>query len=521
MQEPEFRARWSTDQNPKGMSLFSLLQEDLRTNGGWTSQGFWALAANRLGNWRMGIRWRLLRLPFSLLYNGLAVWVHWTTRIEMPYIAPCGRRVRIMHHGGCVLGARHIGDDVQIRHNVTLGLANHNDPIHAIPTIEERVVLGAGCVVVGPITIGHDSVIAANAVVTKDVPPHSLVGGIPAKVLKRLDEPTPPPPLPDVEATNERVLAVIVNYQTTEFAKRCLASLEREKQIVPQLEVAVVENASGDDSATSLRAELERLGMSDWARVIESERNLGFAGGNNLALREALDGQQEYDAYLLVNPDVELYGGALHEMLQLQAREPRAALIGPATELQRGKLSPNSFRYPCLINAFSGGIQLGFIHRLFSRWDPREAPRATDHKADWISGGCMLIRSEVLKEIGVFDEEFFLYFEEVDLCLRARTAGHECWYAHEAKIFHDAGAATGMRHETARSKRMPEWWFQSRRHYLKKHHGSLYLLSCDLAFLFGRSTKRLIQFFTLSQTEDPERFLSDFARHALLPNRSR
>ena len=178
MHEAEFRQRWSTNQNPKDIGFLALVREDLRTHEGLTAQGFWALFVCRLGNWRMGIRWSLLRLPFTLLYKALAVWVHWTTRIELPYIAPCGRRVRIWHHGGCVLGARHIGDDVQIRHNVTLGLANHNDPIHAIPTIEERVILGAGCVVVGAITVGHDSVVAANAVVTQDVPPHSLVGGI-------------------------------------------------------------------------------------------------------------------------------------------------------------------------------------------------------------------------------------------------------------------------------------------------------------------------------------------------------
>ena len=120
MKEAEFRQLWSTDQNPEDIGFLALVREDLRTHEGLTAQGFWALFANRLGNWRMGIRWSLLRFPFSLFYKALAVWVHWTTRIELPYIAPCGRRVRIWHHGGCVLGARHIGDDVQIRHNGTL-----------------------------------------------------------------------------------------------------------------------------------------------------------------------------------------------------------------------------------------------------------------------------------------------------------------------------------------------------------------------------------------------------------------
>lgn len=519
MQEAEFRQRWNTNQNPQELGLLALIAEDLRTHEGLTAQGFWALFVNRLGNWRMGIRSSVLRLPFSLLYKALSVWVHWTTRIEMPYIAPCGRRVRIWHHGGCVLGARHIGDDVQIRHNVTLGLANHNDPIHAIPTIEERVVLGAGCVVVGAITIGHDSVVAANAVVTKDVPPHSLVGGIPARVLKDLSAPRKPEPFPDLEPTHERVLAVIVNYKTAEIAKLCLASLARERAAVPNLEVAIVENASDDDSSAVLRAELERLDATSWARIIESESNLGFAGGNNLALRDALAGGTPHDAYLLVNPDVELYGGALHAMLRVQAAEPRAAIVGPATELRRGSLAPNAFRYPCVQNAFSGGIQLGIVHRLLERWDPRVPPKPHDHEADWISGGCMLIRRAVLEEVGLFDEEFFLYYEEVDLCRRARAAGHSCWYAHKARIFHDAGASTGMRHESRRAKRMPGWWFRSRRHYLKKHHGVLYLALCDLAFLSGRFTKRALQLITLRRTEDPERFLFDFCRHALLPSR--
>jgi serine O-acetyltransferase len=113
---------------------------------------------------------------------------HWTCRIELPYIVKTGRRVRIWHHGGCVLGACSIGDDVQIRHNVTFGLAGHGDPIWKLPIIEDRVVVGAGAAVLGPIVVGHDSVVAANAVVTSDVPPFSLVGGIPGRVLKKLEE---------------------------------------------------------------------------------------------------------------------------------------------------------------------------------------------------------------------------------------------------------------------------------------------------------------------------------------------
>jgi serine O-acetyltransferase len=182
-----FTMRGEADQNPPGLSLLALLREDLRTHESPFAHGFVALAVNRLGNWRMRLP-RPLRAPLTLLYRFLYLCVLWLARIELPYIVKVGRRVRIWHNGGCVLGALCIGDDVQIRHNVTLGLAHHGAPLTSLPIIEDRVLIGAGACVLGPITIGHDSVIAANAVVTRDVPPHSLVGGIPGKVLRTLEE---------------------------------------------------------------------------------------------------------------------------------------------------------------------------------------------------------------------------------------------------------------------------------------------------------------------------------------------
>lgn len=181
-----YTMRGDKDQNPPGMSLLALLREDLRTHESLFAHGFVAVAVNRLGNWRMSLP-RLLRPPVTVLYNALQVMTYWTARIEVPYITKIGRRVRLWHHGGSVLGALAIGDDVQIRHNVTMGLANHGDPLTAIPLIEDRVLIGAGACILGPITVGHDSVVAANAVVIHDVPPYSVVGGIPARVLKTLE----------------------------------------------------------------------------------------------------------------------------------------------------------------------------------------------------------------------------------------------------------------------------------------------------------------------------------------------
>jgi serine O-acetyltransferase len=175
------------NQNPPGMSLWQLWKEDLRTHDNDPlMQGFWALAVHRFGNWRMDIKPRWLRLPFSLLYKLLYKHVEWTCGISLNYPVKVGRRVRIWHHSGMILGARSIGDDVHIRQNTTFGVARRGDHRSLKPIIEDRCDIGAGVVIAGPVVIGHDSQIGANAVVLKDVPPHSVAVGVPAKVIKTL-----------------------------------------------------------------------------------------------------------------------------------------------------------------------------------------------------------------------------------------------------------------------------------------------------------------------------------------------
>jgi serine O-acetyltransferase len=184
-QAPRARAG-SRNLNPPGLGLLALLREDLRTHdGNLFEQGFWAVAVHRFGNWRMGLRPKLVRAPFSLLYRFLFKWVQWTCGITLPYTVCLGRRVRLWHHGGMVLHAERIGDDVHVRQNTTFGIARRDRP-HELPVIEDRCDVGCGAAVVGAVTVGHDSVIGANAVVVKDVAPYSLAVGVPAEVLKTI-----------------------------------------------------------------------------------------------------------------------------------------------------------------------------------------------------------------------------------------------------------------------------------------------------------------------------------------------
>ncbi|QDV38974.1 serine O-acetyltransferase [Tautonia plasticadhaerens] len=190
--------RGDRDLNPPGMSLWALWREDFETHERrWLEQGFWAVALHRFGNWRMGIRAKILRAPMTLIYSVLFKFVECAAGITLPYTVGLGRRVRIWHHGGMILHARSIGDDVHIRHNTTFGVSRRGVN-RAIPTIGNRVDIGCGACVLGAVRVGDDAVIGANAVVLRDVPPGALAVGVPARVVRRGAPGDPAPP--DVEA---------------------------------------------------------------------------------------------------------------------------------------------------------------------------------------------------------------------------------------------------------------------------------------------------------------------------------
>jgi len=181
------------DNNPKGVGFLALVAEDFRTHDrAILDPGFWALAIHRFGNWRMGIRPKLVRAPFSLLHRALFTFIKLGFGIELPYVTVLGRGVRIWHHGGIFIGARSIGDGVQLRHNTTIGVL-HSGEDDAKPVIGNRVDIGCGAVILGGVEVGDDVVIGANTVVVKDVPAGSTVFGVPARPVRLMPAPKAPP----------------------------------------------------------------------------------------------------------------------------------------------------------------------------------------------------------------------------------------------------------------------------------------------------------------------------------------
>lgn len=162
--------------NPPDIGFLALLKEDFIVHErDLFSQGFWAIVVHRFGNWRMGITNRFLRLPFSLFYKVLEKLVEWFCGISLKYTVLVGRRVRIWHHGGMVLGALSIGDDVHIRQNTTFGVKRRGQPRWLKPVIGSRCDIGAGAVIVGGIEVGSDSAVGANVVLSESVAAGSVV----------------------------------------------------------------------------------------------------------------------------------------------------------------------------------------------------------------------------------------------------------------------------------------------------------------------------------------------------------
>ncbi|HKQ70103.1 MAG TPA: hypothetical protein VJT73_12230 [Polyangiaceae bacterium] len=178
----------SRNENPRGIGILRLLSEDFRTyDHNPFEPGFWAVAVHRFGNWRMSVRPKVLRAPLSALYFASHTAVNWVWGIDLGYTVKLGRRVRLWHHGGMVLTAKAIGDDVVIRHNTTMGIAHRSD-LKKRPTIEDGVDIGAGACILGDVVIGRNSIVGANAVVINSFPPNSRVAGVPARPIRRREE---------------------------------------------------------------------------------------------------------------------------------------------------------------------------------------------------------------------------------------------------------------------------------------------------------------------------------------------
>jgi hypothetical protein len=149
-----------------------------------------------------------------------------------------------------------------------------------------------------------------------------------------------------------------------------------------------------------------------------------------------------------------------------------------------------------------------------SRWRVPLPLPDEDCEVDWVAGASMMIRRQVFEDVGLFDENFFLYFEETDFCRRAKEKGWSTHYVRGSAVAHIGGASTGIKDERSK-RRMPAYWFDSRRHYFQKNHGDVYLALSDVLFALGHSLWRVRRRVQNKPDPDPPSLLADFLVHSL------
>ncbi len=315
-------------------------------------------------------------------------------------------------------------------------------------------------------------------------------------------------------------LVAIVNYKVGPLVVDCLRSLEREANGPAGERIAdviVVDNDSRDGSAAVVRAAIAANGWDHWVRVVESSVNGGFAYGNNTALRDAAARGLRYDHVWLLNPDTIVRPGALKALTDHLEAHPKAGLVGSSVEEdEQGTRWPYAFRFPNAVGEFESTIRIGPITKLLDPWVVARRMGDAPGQAQWLSGCSIMIRGKVFESVGLMDEQFFLYYEEVDFCRRAVMAGWECWYVPHSRIYHISGRSTGISGEGASKRRIPAYWYESRRRYFVKHHGRAYAMLADVGWIVGMALGRARHRLTGKQADDPPHYFKDFVRHSAL-----
>ena len=311
--------------------------------------------------------------------------------------------------------------------------------------------------------------------------------------------------------TDPTILTVVLNYRTPDLTLRAVAAALREMQGLSG-QLTIVDNASGDGSFETLAAAADANGWTrdGRVRIIQSGRNGGFGAGNNTGIRAGLAAGARPDFIYILNSDAFPDAGAIHALLACLKDNPSAGLAGSYLHGPEGMPHVTAFRFPSISSEFEGAACTGIVSRLLSdSIVSLPIPKATQ-PVDWLAGASLMIRREVLDDIGLFDERFFLYFEETDLCRRAAKAGWQTLYVPGSSVTHIGSASTGMK----TWQRTPAYWFESRMHYFVKNHGVVYAGLATLAHVAGIVIYRTRSLVSDKPRLDPPHFFRDLLRHA-------
>jgi N-acetylglucosaminyl-diphospho-decaprenol L-rhamnosyltransferase len=282
------------------------------------------------------------------------------------------------------------------------------------------------------------------------------------------------------------ILVVIVNYRTPDLAQKCLEALQQQRDGL-RLSVVLVDGGSGDGSAAQLKAYIYDQGWADWVELLALDFNGGFGWANNQAILHRAGGSVGLPSYIyLLNPDAEAMPGAVTALKSILDQHPNVAAVGSQLIELDGSPAASAFRFPSLGREFIRGARTHALHRL-TGIKPIAMTMDQAGPVDWVTGASVMIRRDALNDTGLFDDSFFLYFEEVELMHRMQRAGWHIWHQPKSLVKHIGGAATGVQHSD-QPKPYPDYWFQSRARYFTLTGGRLRGFFANMVWFFGYCT---------------------------------
>ena len=226
------------------------------------------------------------------------------------------------------------------------------------------------------------------------------------------------------------VSALVVNYNARKHLLECVRSLRAEGV----RDIVVADNDSTDGSRQALRSDDRDV------RFVPTGGNHGYGGGANRGV-DCVSGHA--DALLVMNPDTILQPGAVKAMAEALEADPKAGIVGPRLDNPDGSLYPSARIFPSIIDALGHGLLGLFVpsNRWTRRYRMLDVPAEEARRVDWVSGACFLIRRKTWDDLGGFDESYFMFLEDVDLCWRAGRLGWQVVYEPTARVTHVVGVS--------------------------------------------------------------------------------
>jgi len=276
-----------------------------------------------------------------------------------------------------------------------------------------------------------------------------------------------------------RLAIIIINYKTPKLVIDCLSSLLPELKGV-NAKVVVVDNASQDDSCLLIGDWITEHSADSQVELLASNENAGFSAGNNLGIQQA-----EAEHYLLLNSDTIVREGAIALLLEAAEKETSAGLISPRLEWPDAERQESCFQFHTPISEFASSAGTGAITKLCYSYLVPNSISDENTYCDWTSFACVLIKAKVFKDIGLMDSGFFMYFEDMAFCHKAKQRGWKILNLPSAHVVHLRGGSSQLKTHTRLRKRLPHYFYESRTRCFYLAYGYLGLLLANLLWEAG------------------------------------